>query len=64
MAFDQSKDLRSAAQSSKRFKEHKAKWSMGARPSPGVRYNVWAPDVLLSGSESQREKVRPDKFFK
>ena len=62
MAFDQNKDLRTTAQSSKRFKEHKAKWSQGTRPSAGVLYNVWNPDVLLTGSESQQEKVRPDKL--
>ncbi|EMR62186.1 hypothetical protein MGN70_005753 [Eutypa lata] len=61
MAFEQTKDFRSATQSSKRFKEHKAKWSLGSRPSPGVQYSIWNPDVFLTGSESQREKIRPDK---
>lgn len=61
MAFEQSRDFRSGAQNSKRFKEQKTKWAYGTRPSPGVRHNLVDPDVLLTGSESQREKVRPVK---
>ncbi|RYP48360.1 hypothetical protein DL768_005729 [Monosporascus sp. mg162] len=59
MAFQQTRDLRSAAQDSKRFKEHKAKWSLGARSSAGV-YQLWNPD-RLTGSASQQAKVRPQK---
>jgi hypothetical protein len=62
MAFEQTRDFRSSAQSSKRFKEHKAKWALGSRPSSGVRYNIFEPDTYLTGSESQQEKVRPDKL--
>ncbi|RYP67329.1 hypothetical protein DL769_005808 [Monosporascus sp. CRB-8-3] len=59
MAFEQTRDLRSAAQASKRFKEQKAKWSLGARPSAGV-YRFWNSDKL-TGSASQQAKVRPEK---
>ncbi|KAI1491240.1 hypothetical protein F5X96DRAFT_668851 [Biscogniauxia mediterranea] len=61
MAFDQARDLRSFAQDTKRVKEHKEKWSRGARPSPGCKYNIWG-DTIVTGSDSQREKIRPERF--
>ncbi|KAL7629161.1 hypothetical protein AAE478_000680 [Parahypoxylon ruwenzoriense] len=64
MAFEQTRDLRSSAQDSKRFKEHTEKWSRGSRPSPGCRTYWVEPDVaIVTGSESQREKVRPERHF-
>ncbi|KAI4864777.1 hypothetical protein F4820DRAFT_324788 [Hypoxylon rubiginosum] len=62
MAFEQTRDLRSSAQDSKRFKEHAEKWSRGSRPSAGCQINVWDGGVI-SGSESQREKIRPERPF-
>ncbi|KAI1761215.1 hypothetical protein GGR53DRAFT_525343 [Hypoxylon sp. FL1150] len=62
MAFEQTRDLRSSAQDSKRYKEHAEKWSRGSRPSAGCQINVWDGSVM-SGSESQREKIRPERSF-
>ncbi|KAI1496925.1 hypothetical protein F5X99DRAFT_46818 [Biscogniauxia marginata] len=60
MAFDQARDLRSFAQDSKRIKDHKEKWSRGSRPSAGCKYLWHEPDTILTGSDSQREKIRPE----
>ncbi|KAI0381949.1 hypothetical protein F5Y04DRAFT_54355 [Hypomontagnella monticulosa] len=62
MASEQTRDLRSSAQDSKRFKEHTEKWSRGARPSAGVKFDLWN-DMCLSGSEAQREKIRPERHL-
>ncbi|KAI1382377.1 hypothetical protein F4677DRAFT_24577 [Hypoxylon crocopeplum] len=62
MAFEQSRDLRSSAQDSKRFKEHAEKWSRGTRPLTGRSYNIW-DDVVLTGNESPTERVRPERHF-
>ncbi|KAI1400163.1 hypothetical protein F4819DRAFT_381998 [Hypoxylon fuscum] len=62
MAFDQTRDLRSSAQDSKRFKEHVEKWSRGTRPSAGCNY-IFYEGQVATGSESQREKVRPERPF-
>ncbi|KAI1383389.1 uncharacterized protein F4822DRAFT_76048 [Hypoxylon trugodes] len=59
MAFEQTRDFRSTAQDSKRFKEHTEKWSRGTRPSGGCTYS-WVQDKIIGGSESQIEKVRPE----
>ncbi|KAI1482855.1 hypothetical protein K445DRAFT_26330 [Daldinia sp. EC12] len=59
MAFDQARDLRSFAQDSKRFKQHVEKWSRGSRPSAGCKYS-WVEDAIITGSQSQREKLRPE----
>ncbi|KAH9897284.1 hypothetical protein F4778DRAFT_783376 [Xylariomycetidae sp. FL2044] len=59
MAFDQARDLRSFAQDSKRNKEHKQKWSHGTRPLSGCTYLAEEDDVVLAGSQSQQEKIRP-----
>ncbi|KAI0003140.1 hypothetical protein F4779DRAFT_634814 [Xylariaceae sp. FL0662B] len=61
MAFEQTRDFRSCSQDSKRIKEHKEKWSRGYRPSPGCKTNFFDPDVILTGSDSQREKIRPER---
>ncbi|OTB06030.1 hypothetical protein M426DRAFT_21454 [Hypoxylon sp. CI-4A] len=60
MAFEQTRDLRSSAQDSKRFKEHAEKWSRGARPLAGVKYNI-IEDALAMDNESQQEKFRPER---
>ncbi|KAI0176458.1 hypothetical protein GGR52DRAFT_362827 [Hypoxylon sp. FL1284] len=62
MAFEQTRDFRSSAQDSKRFKEHAEKWSRGTRPSAGCGVNVWDGSAI-NGSESQREKIRPERSF-
>ncbi|KAI1780171.1 hypothetical protein F4818DRAFT_167987 [Hypoxylon cercidicola] len=62
MAFEQTRDLRSSAQESKRFKEHSEKWSRGSRPLAGCQINVWDGSVM-SGGESQLEKTRPERSF-
>ncbi|CAJ2501863.1 Uu.00g047160.m01.CDS01 [Anthostomella pinea] len=61
MSFEHSRDFRSSAQDSKRNKEHKEKWSRGSRPSVGVKLNYYEPDFLVGGSETQREKIRPER---
>lgn len=63
MAYNQNRDLRSASQDPKRAKERNAKWARGSRPSAGCKYNVWEPEVILTGSESQRAKVRPERQY-
>ncbi|KAI2629552.1 hypothetical protein GGR54DRAFT_267545 [Hypoxylon sp. NC1633] len=50
MAFEQTRDFRSSAQDSKRFKEHSEKWSRGAR-------------LVLTGNDGQSEKLRPERPF-
>ncbi|KAI8961390.1 hypothetical protein F5Y11DRAFT_348544 [Daldinia sp. FL1419] len=62
MASDQARDLRSFAQDSKRFKDRVEKWSRGTRPAAGCYYDL-GRDELVAGSESQREKVRPQGNF-
>ncbi|KAI0482156.1 hypothetical protein GGR56DRAFT_172906 [Xylariaceae sp. FL0804] len=62
MAFEQTRDLRSGAQDSKRNKEHREKWSRGSRPSAGCKSSWEEPDIVFTGSESQREKMRPERF--
>ncbi|ORY65509.1 uncharacterized protein BCR38DRAFT_340953 [Pseudomassariella vexata] len=62
MAFEEARDLRSAAQDPKRVKERNSKWSRGQRPSPGC--NSIIREEILSGSESQRAKVRPERTDK
>ncbi|KAI1135011.1 hypothetical protein F5Y05DRAFT_416635 [Hypoxylon sp. FL0543] len=58
MAFEQTRDLRSSAQESKRFKEHAEKWSRGSRPLAGDRtYGLLGE--TMSGSEDPHDKVRP-----
>ncbi|KAI1805938.1 hypothetical protein F4811DRAFT_551364 [Daldinia bambusicola] len=59
MAFDQARDLRSSAQDSKRFKQHVEKWSRGTRSSAGCKFSC-ADNMYIAGSQSQREKVRPE----
>ncbi|KAI1074588.1 hypothetical protein F5B20DRAFT_429927 [Whalleya microplaca] len=61
MAFEQTRDFRSFSQDSKRIKEHKEKWSRGYRPSAGCKTSIYNSDVILTGSESQREKIRPER---
>ncbi|KAI1336008.1 hypothetical protein F5Y15DRAFT_419225 [Xylariaceae sp. FL0016] len=62
MAFEQTRDLRSFAQDSKRTKEQKEKWSRGSRPSHGCKVDPFHPSSFLTGSESQQEKVRPERL--
>jgi len=52
------RDLRSAKHEWKRDKTSAEKWSRGAVPSPGVRFD-FATGEPLTGSESQQAKVRP-----
>ncbi|KAI0817054.1 hypothetical protein GGR55DRAFT_672897 [Xylaria sp. FL0064] len=59
MAFEQTRDLRSNAHDTKRVKDHNHKWERGNRASPGVHYIVFNDE--LTGSESQQEKVRPER---
>ncbi|TGJ83884.1 hypothetical protein E0Z10_g4868 [Xylaria hypoxylon] len=61
MAFEQTRDLRSVAHDTKRVKDHSHKWERGNRPSPGVN-TLWGCSELLTGSESQQEKVRPERL--
>ncbi|KAI3330812.1 hypothetical protein F4824DRAFT_491931 [Ustulina deusta] len=61
MAFEQARDLRSIAHDTKRVKDHNHKWERGNRPSPGVNINPWSGE-LTTGSESQQEKVRPERL--
>ncbi|KAI0147908.1 hypothetical protein F4776DRAFT_287982 [Hypoxylon sp. NC0597] len=59
MAFEQTRDLRSSAQDSKRFKEHAEKWSRGYRPLAGERTSFSFFEDAMSGSEDHHDKVRP-----
>lgn len=59
MAFEQTRDMRSSAQDSKRAKDRNTKWSRGMRPSPGC--NTDAAGNIVTGSESQRAKARPER---
>lgn len=54
------RDIRSAAQPSKRDKDHGEKWSNGTRPAAGV-HTLFFSDELVGGPETQHEKVRPMK---
>ena len=36
---------------------------MGTRPSAGVKVTVADTSTLIGGSDSQREKVRPEKLW-
>ncbi|KAI1426641.1 hypothetical protein F5Y12DRAFT_273523 [Xylaria sp. FL1777] len=60
MAFEQTRDLRSIAHDTKRVKDHNHKWERGNRASPGVQYILLSGE--LTGSESQQEKVRPERL--
>ncbi|KAK9417765.1 hypothetical protein SUNI508_01522 [Seiridium unicorne] len=62
-SFEATRDIRGAAQDPKRAKEKSAKWANGARPSAGCKYNMWDPDMILTGSDSQRAKVRPERSY-
>jgi hypothetical protein len=58
--FDVARDMRSAAQVSKREKEHLSKWARGTRPAAGCKY----PDIELGMSESHLgSKVRPQRAY-
>ncbi|RWA08421.1 hypothetical protein EKO27_g6695 [Xylaria grammica] len=61
MAFEQTRDLRSIAHDTKRVKDHNHKWERGNRPSPGVN-TIWWNGEFLTGSESQQEKIRPERL--
>ncbi|KAI1360849.1 hypothetical protein F5Y08DRAFT_37952 [Xylaria arbuscula] len=61
MAFEQTRDLRSVAHDTKRIKDHNHKWELGTRASPGVRM-VGFGSSEVTGSESQQEKVRPERL--
>lgn len=62
-SFEVTRDIRGAAQDPKRAKEKYAKWSNGIRPSAGCKYNSWDPDMILTGSNGQRAKVRPERQY-
>jgi hypothetical protein len=51
------RDLRSANKEWKRAKDSSAKWSHGVRAAAGVRINFRGEPI--TGSESQRSKMRP-----
>lgn len=59
------RDIRSAARSFKRDKDASEKWSLGARPAPGIRFAHLCSSEPLGGTEAQRagEQVRPRKPF-
>ena len=61
MAFEQTRDLRSVAHDTKRIKDHNHKWQLGTRAAPGVRL-VGVGSTEMTGSESQQEKVRPERL--
>ncbi|KAI1185297.1 hypothetical protein F5B17DRAFT_432696 [Nemania serpens] len=60
MAFDEARDMRSGAHETKRVKDHAHKWARGKRLSPGVRYKYLETGPILTGSQEQQEKIRPD----
>lgn len=51
-------DVRSLDRDSKRNKDSLVKWARGARPGSGCRLNR-ATMTMLGGTESQRQKLRP-----
>ncbi|KAH8681603.1 hypothetical protein BX600DRAFT_429524 [Xylariales sp. PMI_506] len=62
-SFEVTRDIRSASQDPKRAKEKYAKWAHGVRPSAGCKYNAWDPELILTGNEGQRNKVRPGRTY-
>ncbi|KAI1852487.1 hypothetical protein JX265_011123 [Neoarthrinium moseri] len=60
--FEVTRDMRGAAQDPKREKERYTKWSRGTRPSAGCKINS-LDDMIITGSDAQRAKVRPQRAF-
>lgn len=66
MSATATRDIRSPSLPYKRDKDHSEKWSYGARPLHGIRvnYNTTSMDEeLIGGTETSREKVRPQRSW-